>query len=61
MRLNSISQSLATGDARLAAARIRHSIFSSDLLDVVESKPVLKDPQAFEEVLAEANKQVSYQ
>ena len=56
MRLNSISQSIATGDARLAAALIRHSTFSSALLDVVESKPVLKDPQAFEEVFAEAKR-----
>ena len=56
MRLNSIAQSIATGDARLAAALIRHSSFSSALLDVVESKPTLKDPQAFEEVFADAKR-----
>ena len=56
MRLNWIAQSIATGDAKLAAALIRYSGFSSDLSDVVEGKPELRDPQAFEEVFAEAKR-----
>ena len=56
MRLNSIAQSIATGDSRLAAALSRYSCFSLDILAIVEGKPVLKDPQAFEEVSAEAKR-----
>ena len=56
MRLNSIAQSIATGDSILAAALIRQSCFPSDLLAIVEGKPVLKDPQAFEELFAEATR-----
>ena len=56
MRLNSISQAVASGDAKLAAALVRHSTFSSELLDIVEGRPALRDPQAYEEVFAEAKR-----
>ena len=41
MRLNSIAQSIATGDSRLAATLIRYSRFSSDFWAIVEGKAVL--------------------
>lgn len=54
MRLNSISQAVASGDAKLGAALIKHSAFSSQLLDFVGGRPALRDPQAFEEAFADA-------
>ena len=57
MRLNSISQAVFTRDSKLAAALIGHSDFSSNLLQIVDGCPALRDPPAFEEAFAEAKRQ----
>ena len=56
MRLNSISQAVTSGDRKLAAALIKHSAFSAQLLELNGGKPALRDPQAFEEAFADAKR-----